>query len=170
MADSLKLRILKSLTLQLANVLVSDGGAPVGPNVYRGRAQFGDETPLPALNILESPKPDIAITAAENGIVHREDWLLFVQGWIHATDPNQPCDDAYNFMACTELELSKIIAVDKNSGEPQYPGVYLIDNLIAGLSIGPGVCRPPQEGVSASSFFYLPVNVTLTTDCSKPFN
>jgi hypothetical protein len=168
--DSLKLAILKKITAHLQGMDYYRGNVKVAmtENIYRGRIQFGDETPMPAINIIDAPKPDVAIVAAEEGIVMKEGWLLLVQGWEKSRSINFPADDAYQLMAYTTQWLSRIVASDRE-GNPAYPDVFMLGGSIEGMSLGPGVARPPQEGVSAESFFYLPVNVTLVTDVRNPF-
>jgi hypothetical protein len=138
------------------------------PRVWRGRAVFGDETPVPCLSVLEAPTPDESpFVGGENeGQVHAQ-WVLLVQGWVQTPD-DHPTDPAYQFMAAVEHRLHEIISVRSN-GRPVNADAYMLGNRIAGLRVGPGVVRPPQDQVSSRAFFYLPLAVKLAVDISQPF-
>jgi hypothetical protein len=139
--------------------------------VYRGRAVFGENDPVPLLSVLEGPLPDRdPLTVGMNEIVREDDWPLFVQGWTQATEDHSdsPTDSCYQFMAGVERRMSEIISV-RRSGLPVNPEAYMLGGTVSGLSIGPGVVRPPQDQVSSRAFFYLPVVVRLPVDVSQPF-
>lgn len=160
--DSYRLKVLKALTVHLQGITRANGYfydlAPVGKDkkVWRGRTSFGDETALPMLSILESPRSDVG-QYADAGSERSEFWNLMVQGWVK-DDVENPTDPAYGLMDAVERHLLRIIATGKN-GQPVYPNEYRLGGLISDLVVPPGVVRPPQEGVSSKAFFYLPIRV-----------
>lgn len=168
MTDAKKLVILKRLTDHLKTIVPdADHDFDLSSGVYRGKQQFGEEAPLPALSILENPRPDHGLLGGEHGIAYKEDWVLLLQGWVK-DDHENPTDPAYNLMAAVEKKLSELIDIDDN-GEPLYPSVYLLGGLIVELRVGPGVCRPPQEGLSSKAFFFLPLTLTLSYSIAEPY-
>ncbi len=167
MADSKKLRVLKALCDHLKTIDPATG-FDVTNAVFRGRATFGDETPIPAISILDNLKPDIGLYAAENDIKRNEDWILLLQGWTK-DNKQDPTDEAFNFMAVTEQKLSEVTSVNPKTGEPAFPDAYMLSGLISDMRIGPGVARPPQEGLSSRAFFWLPLTVSLYLNLADPF-
>ena len=136
--------------------------------VFRGRAVFGDDTPVPCIAILEGPTPDAnPAVGGTNHSVRADDWLLYVQGWVAAPE-DHPTDPAYQLLASVEKRLSEIVSV-RASGAPAYPDTYMLGGLIAGIEFGPGVVRPAQDQVSSRPCFYLPVVVRLPVDVSRPY-
>lgn len=170
MPESVQLAIQKALTAHLEGMTVAGGyGFNMIGAVFRGRALISDETLLPCLSILESPRPDEAArTGGPEGAFRVEDWILLVQGWVE-DDKANPTDPAYELKAHVEARLSEIIRINPVTGKPVFPVAYRLGGLIAGLSIGPGVVRPPQERVSAKAFFYLPLAVKIATSSTAVF-
>ncbi len=167
-ADSKRLRILKALTAHLQTLTpTADWDFDLTDSVYRGRTVFGDETPLPMVSILDNQRPDIGLFAAEERTKRAEDWILLVQGWV-ADDKANPTDEAFNFLAAVEQKLSEVTSTN-SQGDPRFPDAYMLSGLITGLRIGPGIARPPQEGLSSRAFFYLPLTVSLSTDLTNQF-
>lgn len=170
MADSKQLAILKAITAHLEGMTVAGGyGYDLAGRVFRGRAVYGDEMPLPCVSILEAVRPDESPRAYGTERARRiEDWILLVQGWTH-DDKVNPTDPAYDLKAWVEQRLSEIVAVDDRNGRPLYPSVYRLGGLIAEAGIGPGVVSPPRPNISAKAFFYLPVVVKGAFSPLTPF-
>lgn len=173
MADSKQLHILKRLTTHLQGITPANGyDYDLSASVFRGRALFGANDPVPMVSILEAPKPDVGLVAGENKIERIEEWLLLLQGWTE-DDKENPTDPAYGLKAAVEKRLSEIIAVNPSTGTPAVPGIYRLNvngqALIGDLSIGPGVVRPPDAQVSSKAYFFLPLRVSLPTNVSNPF-
>lgn len=162
---SRQLDILRALTAHLEGMTVAGGyGFNMQGRVFRGVMQWGAEMPLPCIGIVEAPVPDERPrTAGHERAFRAEDWVLLVQGWVE-DDAIHPTDPAYELKAAVEQRLAEVIAIDDRKGSPMFPSAYRLGNRINGLTIGPGVVRPPQEKVSAKAFFYLPIvpNVALT--------
>lgn len=160
MAESNRLNVLIALTEHLKSITVANGYEfNVGPNVFRGRTRFDDTDPATMLSILEAPRPDNAFYTADD-MARLETWTLLLQGWC-PDDTDNPSDAVYRLMADVELCLSTIIAERPGTGLPYFPAAYMLGGRITRITWGPGVVRPPTEGVSSKAFFYLPVRVGL---------
>jgi hypothetical protein len=134
--------------------------------VFRGKTVLGTEVLMPALAILESPQPVAGLEAGEQGHAQLNDWRVLVQGF--ATDDKQnPTDPAYILKAAVELRLGRII--HETRGIATYPEEYMLGGLIAGLSIGFGPARPPEQNVSQNAFFYIPLVIKLATTTKNPY-
>ena len=170
MPDSKQLAILKAITTHLAGMTIAGGyGYDLSGRVFRGRAVYGDEMPLPSVSILEAPRPDESPRPYGPERARRvEDWVLLVQGWVQ-DDKVNPTDPAYDLKAWVEQRMAEIVAIDDRNGRPLYPSAYRLGGLIAEMSIGPGVVSPPRQNVSAKAFFYLPVVVKAAFTPLAPF-
>lgn len=154
-----RLDVLQKLTSFLKQITVANGYQhDLATSVFRGRALFGSDDPIPMISILESPRSDIGIFAGSNE--RKEQWSLLIQGWTH-DDVDNPTDPAYELMADVERHLEKITECSTANGQPLHPDDYLLGRSIADMRVHPGVVRPPLEGVSSKAFFYLPVSLTL---------
>lgn len=162
MANSPRLNVLIALTNLLKTMTPANNWSHDLSNaVFRGRSKFGEDDPETMVSILEAPKPDYGITAGELSQQRKEEWNLLLQGWCPDDELN-PTDNAHEMMWEVEQLLNKVVALDKH-GNPKYPNEYLLGRQIANLAFGPGVVRPPTEGISSRAFFYLPVRISLVT-------
>lgn len=133
--------------------------------VYRGRTEFGEETTLPALSILEAPTPDIGVFAG-NFEARSSNWVLLLQGW--ATDDHaNPSDPAYWLAAATEARLGIVMA--KKDHRPLDKEQYLLGGIITQLEVGPSVIRPLDNKASSRAFFYQPIRVGLAQYVGEPY-
>ena len=173
MADSTKLTVLKRLTALLEGMsptAVADVTPEAPPTmagvVFRGRAVFGDSDPKWMLSILESPRPFTG-QFADDGQVRRDLWPIFIQGWC-PDDKSHPSDPIYSLLDDVERRLDCVTRTSRDTGMPKFADHYLLGEsldgdgyLITSLEVGPGVVRPPTDGLSSKSFFYLPLQVGL---------
>ena len=137
--------------------------------VVRGRNILGEETkPLPFLSILEAPRPDVANYAAEDGPFRSDNWTLLIQGRV-LDDKLKPSDDAYYLCAAVEERLSRIVLMEPTRGKPVYPEHHMLGGLITSFHVAPPVVRPPEDKISASAFFFLPVRVGMAVDMRSPY-
>lgn len=161
MADSYRLAVLKKLTEHLRGITPANGyDYDLSASVFRGRSLFGEGDPIPMLSILEAPQSDEGVFAGENKSQRSENWSLLIQGWAQ-DDVANPTDPAYGLMDAVERHLLRLIQVSQINGEPLYPVEYMLGRSVAGVTIPPGVVRPPMEMVSSKAFFYLPVMLAL---------
>lgn len=172
MADARQLDILKRLGAHLEGITPANGyDFDMTGVVFRGRAFYGDDDPLPMLGLLEYLSPDINLeVAGDNNIMRQETWIVLVQGFVQQ-QPTNPTDDAYQLKAAVEKRLSETVATV--NGDPAFPPAYMLGlhkKGIVNLSIGPGIVTVPREGpVSAYAFFYLPVGITRAVNLTDPF-
>jgi hypothetical protein len=159
----LKLQVLRALTTHLEGIVGEEwGGYVLTGCVFRGRNRFGDDTPETFLSILEAPRPDVGREGGENNASRAYEWLLLLQGWTldDAVNPSDPC---YFLQEQVERRLQMIVEMKMGSGRPKYPEVYMLGNLVTSFAYGPGVVRPPTDGLSSKAFLYIPLRVGLAT-------
>lgn len=168
MADHIKLQVLKALTAHLEGITSANGYQhDLKGKVFRGRAVIGANESVPVLNILESPTPLEGFYADEQKTLRKDMWVLLVQGWVE-DDPRNPTDPVYALLADVQRRLSDIVSLDEGTNRPRWPGVYMLQGLVSDMDIGQDAVRPAQEGVSAKSFFYMPIRVTLPVNLIDP--
>lgn len=160
--DPLRLRFLKKVTETIEGVMVANGFRHdlVG-KVFRGRYIFGDSDPLPAVSILEPPKEaDTVILPGEAiGTAAVNDWDLIVQGWAK-DDPVNPTDPLYVLMA----DVKRALIAEAKKDHP------FDFEVVQKVTLGGGVIRPPEEGLSSYAFFWMNMRVTLVEDDEDPFS
>lgn len=136
--------------------------------VYRGRTEFGTDTEIPAISILESPNPDIGKFAGA-GEAMAESWVLLIQGWA-VDDARNPSDPAYYLAAAVTQQLSRIVAMKGGgSSSEKYPEDYMLGKLVTSFQIGPSVVRPLDKNASSRAFYYQPVRVGLASTLNQPY-
>lgn len=156
-----RLRILQALSTILEGITVNNGYGVDVKGVYRGRAVFGANTPLPAISLIEPNKTDYGDFADENLMVRKDKWLVLVQGWVE-DDPENPTDPAYRLAAAIEKRLSDV-------NNPKIPGSFRLRGLISGLTMAQPVCRPPEDAISSKAFCFLPIIIGLESDLTNPY-
>lgn len=167
-----RLAILTALTNHLSEITTDNGYEfDLTDRVYRGRNLLGADIRgqnLPILSILESPRPDIAMYAAEETNWRWDQWVVLIQGLIE-DDKRNPSDKAYYLCAAVERHLGRLVEVRRETGRPKYPDEHLLGGLITGLEIAPPVVRPPEDSISASAFFFLPLRLGVAVELTKPY-
>lgn len=164
-----RLEVLNRLTAIIESANGDDHlGNPIDitGRVYRGRIEFGDDTTLPAVSILEAPAPDIGRFAGATQAI-AEKWTLLIQGWA-LDDKANPSDAAYYLAAAVQQQLARIIDLDQ-AGRAVDKDAYLLGKLITDFEIGPHVVRPFDTKTSSRAFFYLPVRVGLARNVNQPY-
>lgn len=175
MADSKRLTVLKTLcTYLMAEIQEANGykhSLDPQRGVQRGRLEYTREDPLPGLSILEDVDPDRFPRPTANegrAPVIATQWTLLVQGWA-ADDAENPTDPAYELMADTVKALARISFAADPTENVESSALYNLGGLIAGLSMEPGVVRPPAEGVSSKAFFWMRVTLKFIEDQNDPY-
>jgi hypothetical protein len=168
-ADPKRLVLLKAICAHLeATVRRSRGyNFDLDGRVFRGRTVFGDDEPLPAVSILDSPQPDRETTPDKAaGSVQVEDYPLLVQGWA-PEDRTNPTDPAHLLLADVKKALAMLMdpraPATHRMPVPGAPGGLMIASRISG-----GVVRPP-DAVSCRAYFFLPYTVTFKESLADPF-
>lgn len=174
MADSKRLEVLKRLTTFLQREVAKANGYKhdLDQAVFRGRMYTTKNDPLPMVTVLENIDPDRYPQRAGGENEHArtaEDWVLLVQGWTE-NDPINPTDPAYELMADVRKALATIC---KRRGPlepgPENPDHYL-GGLIAGMTMEPGIARPPIEQVSEKAFFWMRIAIKFVENPNDPYD
>lgn len=182
MSDSKRLRVLKLLCRWLEQeVTVANGYKhTLTDSVYRGRAVFTDDDPIPLVSIMENLNPDrdrrLAGANDEPGkAVGHEQWVLLMQGWVKE-DYRYPSDAAYELMADVKKALAKLYVQDTidnqlviNMGAGDTPLAYYLGGLTTGAEIEPGTVRP-VENPSEKAFFWMRVILKFTERVNDPYS
>lgn len=165
----LRLAILIALCDHLKKITPTNGYTyDLSEAVFRGRTIIGAErSPGAMLSIIEAPRPDVASFAGEWNDSRRDQWTLLIQG-VADDDKANPSDPAYYLVAEVEQQLSRITAT-KGSGSPLYPDEFNLGRLVTGLEIAPPVVRPPEDRVSASAYFFLPIRLGVAVETGRPY-
>jgi len=166
-----RLLILQRLTDHLKAITIANGyDFDLGEKVWRGRIILGQEIkPLPAISIIEAPRADTnAYFSGDWKEMRREMWTIFIQGMIE-DDLEHPTDLAYHLAAAVESHVARIGASDRNTGNPVYPEIFNLGGLITNIEIAPPVVRPPEQQVTSTAFFFLPVRLGVATPVGQPY-
>jgi hypothetical protein len=174
MADSKRLRALKAFCEVIREVRGPDAGYnyDVSNAVFRGRMFFGPEDPTPMVSVLDNPDPDRWPSRTgmdEHSHTGVEKWHLLVQGWA-PEDRQNPTDPAFNLMADVVKALARI-NLDPNpaTAAPFDNPHYMLGGLITGMTMEPGVVRPPLEAPSNKAFFWMRVALQFVEDTNDPY-
>ena len=171
-----RLAILSALCDVLANPTPGDTNDTYGIiPIYRGRAILGEDikVSLPCCAVIESPISDPGVQYVGDDEEMRKDKLtLLIQGRCvdtlsdSADGSVQSSDVAYWLEAAIETRLARIQASIRGIGV--YPE-YRLGKLITGIEIGAPVVRPPEQKLSATAFFFLPVRVGIAKQSDQPY-
>lgn len=163
MADPFRLRVLKGLTDLLKTVSVANGcSLDINGSVYRGRTEYGQETALPFISILSSPIPADQLDSPEGAPESAGRWDLLIQGFVE-DDLVNPTDPAEILLA----DVKRILA--KHRRDHARPKNYLgMEGRVYDMKIGLGVARPSDE-ISACSYFWLGLTLSIVEDLENPF-
>lgn len=135
----------------------------VGGRVFRGRAIFGENDPIPMLSILEDPRAFDMVHGPGGSEITDGDWPLIVQGFVD-DDFENPTDPAHWLMADVKRVLA---AARKESGNLLGQGAKA--PMVDKIAFGAGVVRPPDNEVSTKAYFLLPVILSVVEDHENPF-
>lgn len=175
MADSKRLRTLKALTDHIASEITPANGYQhdLSGAVFRGRLYHDEDDPLPSVSILDNPDPDRAPRRTgdqdrQDAPVAFEGWTLLVQGWAD-DDKMNPTDTAELLMADVRKGLAKVLQGDEwMTGRMAHPN-FMLGGLIEGMTMEPGVARPPVEGISTRSYFWMRVTLKFVENQNDPY-
>jgi hypothetical protein len=165
-----RLRVIKALAALLGSISTADGDKfTMAGKVTYNRLLFGADVQAnpPMLSIVEAPRSDVAFYGGEGGSNRSDKWTLMIQGVLPDTKRNDDQDQAYYLVQDVERRLSRISAVNPNSGNAKFPADYNLGDMISGVEIAPPVVRPPEAGVSDHVFFYLPIRVGISVEIGE---
>lgn len=174
MADSKRLTTLKRLCDYLQREVRKANGYKndLKGRVFRGRMFYSNNDTPPLVSIMENLDPDRFPRLAGGDYelpTTKEGWVLLVQGWCE-DDKENPTDPAYELMADVRKALAKIVKRGHPTDAAQIPNPDLmLGGLIAGMTMEPGIARPPIEQVSAKAFFWMRVTLQFVEDPNDPY-
>lgn len=164
--NPIRLEVLKRMTAALEEITPANGYVHnLAQRVFRGRGVYGDETPLPALSILEAPIPLDQLPSAKDNQNLAGQWELVVQGWVE-DDRRNPTDPAQVLLA----DVKKRLAIERKKVDWDQPeqGIFGLGRSVTALYIGAGVVRPPEE-ISAKAYFWLTITLDMAEDMAEPY-
>ena len=171
--DSKKLATLKVLC-KLLNTVHTDNGYEhnLTENVWRGRYNFDKTDTVPAVAILENIDPDrYPRLAGQEDYEHGhgisfEQWTLLIQGWV-VDDKCNPTDPAYALMADVRKALALI---NKGPSRGETNEFFRLGGLVTGMTMEPGVARPPAEQLSSRAYFWMRITLKFVEDPNDPYD
>lgn len=175
-----KLRVLRGLTDALKTITPDNGYASnladfdpgdgiSTTRVFRGKAWFGDDSPIPMVSVLEGVTPSDEVAEPPVDTTTGEfEWPLIVQGFVQ-DDPENPTDPAYMLLADVRRRLAiERVRKAPNTHQPDPFGLGFGKNRVTGLTIGPGVVRPADD-ISAKAYFWLSLTIRVVDNAAAPF-
>ncbi|OQM75596.1 hypothetical protein [Manganibacter manganicus] len=174
MADPFRLRVLKAVCERIKDVTPDNGyehdlsngtdeaGRPA-ERVFRGRTIYGDNDPLPMISVLEDPRAIDPNNGSGTSPAAANEFRILVQGFVE-DDKMHPLDPAYKLSA----EVIKALVASKKE-RYNVLGLGPKAPCVMSLSIGQPVHRPPDDEVSAVSYFLFGVTLTLAENLETPF-
>jgi len=167
---SKRIDILKALTEHLEAIVVDpDGEAEsLTGKVFRGRTVFGDEVAPPFLVILEAPRQLLSLQGGDEKTTRKDDWRLLIQGFAQ-DDSINPLDPAYELLAYVEQRMARLLAEKGNGGGPLYPLEFRLGKRVHSILFTNPIVHPPDNDVSDTAYFYMPVTIQVATDMEAPF-
>lgn len=130
--------------------------------VFRGRAVYGTNDPLPMLSIIEDPRERRNDQASVGSTASNGEWKLVIQGFV-VDDFENPTDPAY----LLEAEVRKALS-DISDERNNLLGLGSKKPCVNALEIGDPIVRPADE-FSEKAYFWIPLTVRLTEDLKNPF-
>lgn len=179
-----RLRVLTALTAALKEITPANGyefnladfdpgdGYPKA-RVYRGRAWFGDDDPIPMLSVLEADGAEEVSNPPHGVAAGRYEWPLIVQGFVD-DDPSNPTDPAYILAADVvrrlALETVRKVRPNDRAADTDILGIGLRGvNKLTALKVGTPVVRPADD-VSAKAYFALPLTMITVELGATPYD
>lgn len=168
---SKRLLILKRLTAHLEPATWEYNGTQIlTGKVFRGRTTFGDEVMDPFLALIEKPKQLLGDVAGEDKVIRHDHWDLLIQGFAQ-DDKKHPLDPAYEMLAAVEVRMARLLQQKTSGGGPVFPDEHLLGlkGIVTSIEFTIPIVRPPDNDVSDTAYFYMPVSIGLKTDMAVPF-
>lgn len=166
MSDPTRLKVLKALTASLEQITPANGYSNnLTGAVFRGRAYFGSDDPLPMVAISEPPVPtDDPNEGAFDNTKASVPWDIIIQGFVQL-DKENPIDPAHVLAA----EVRKVLAAERarKSANGRDSNILGLGPVVDKLSIGSLTVRP-SDNISSTAYFWLFVKLTILEDLIDP--
>lgn len=161
--DTFRLQVVKALCAALDEITVANGYQhDLAGRVYRGRAVLTEEDGLPALAVNEPPQAPDLTPIPRGGAVVESKLVLLIQGFVQ-DDRDHPTDPAYRMLGDVQKRLAQERLRSRGFD------ILGFGSRVMSLDLGQGVVRPPDELVSDTAFFWLPVTLTFGENLHDPF-
>ncbi|MEG3175870.1 hypothetical protein U1872_06480 [Sphingomonas sp. RB3P16] len=150
----------------------TDGEGVAMERVFRGRAWFGADDPLPMISVLEGTAPGDD-TASEPPMINTQgtdyNWTLLVQGFVEDA-PLHPTDPAYLLLADVRRKLvaERARKLPNDPTTPDVLGLGTGKNRVTEIHVGPGVVRPADD-VSGKAYFWLTITLRIFDYAADPY-
>ncbi|ASD51925.1 tail terminator [Pseudomonas phage PspYZU01] len=168
------MRIQEAITAVLAEVPKTYGDTEtLEGHVFRGRALFGDDDPLPMIAILEDVDEKLQVPTPVGGQTSKTPWTLLVQGFAE-DDRLNPSDPAQELLALVKQRLTReaVKAQGTTPGRPPATGPgtgpFGMGNVITSMRMSPGVVRPADE-VNGKAYFWFRLTLEIVENGLDPF-
>ena len=156
-----RLKVLRALTDTLASITPTNGSQfDLSTSVYRGILVFDENTPLPAISILEAPIPLEVLQARGDNPNSTGPWELLIQGFVK-DDIEHPSDPAHVLMA--EVKAALVREKRRDRGR----NILGMGGRVVEMFIGQGSVRP-EDGTS-KTFFWLTLTLRLVEKLEEPY-
>jgi hypothetical protein len=163
-ADTKRLLLLKGICeYLLSEIRLSNGYNFDLAAAYRGKKNFGKETKLPAVVVLENFNPDRAaeVIGGVVGTKQKYDQVYLLNGWAAAAGDDEADEDAAHLLlGDVKKALGKLHVPRNQSG--------YFDGLASAMFIEPGVVRPPDEQ-SERAYFWMRIRLEVVEKVGDPY-
>ena len=157
----LRIRILEALTAALQEITPANGYAhDLSTSVFRGRANFGADDPMPCVSILEAPDPEAPSSTPPDSTKQKGEWFLVIQGFVK-DDIDNPTDPAYPLLA----DVIKRLAIEKLKNKDF--NIFDLGKHVYDMTIGARVVRPPDDS-SSKAYFVLNLSLNVVESLENP--
>jgi hypothetical protein len=158
-----RLRVLDAITAALEAVSTDDGyTVNLADSVFRGRAVYGENDPLPMVSIIEDPRAVEQMMLPGESPGGTGTWTLLIQGWVE-DDLVHPTDPAY-FLAADVARALVRTRLDRRN----LLGLGYKAPCVTEIRLGEPVVRPPDE-ISTKAYFWIPLILSLAENHEQPF-
>lgn len=171
----LRLRIQEAITAVLATVPQTYGDTEtLDGHVFRGRAIFGDDDPLPMVCLLEDVDEKLQTPTPVGGKTTKFPWTLLIQGFTE-DDRLNPSDPAQELMALVRQRLMQECVKAQGTSPNRPPvsaagqGPFGFGNVITEVRMSPGVVRPADE-VNGKAYFWFKLTLEIVENGLDPFS
>lgn len=166
MSDCLRLRVLKAITTALKTISPANGFEDdVSDAVFRGRAYYGADDPLPMIGLIEPPVSDDPLYGRADSTVNAAPWSVIVQGFVR-DDKMNPTDPGYRLQSAVRKVLAAEKARTGVGGDRRTPNILGMEGAVTKLEIGSPIVRPSDD-ISTVAYFWILIRITLVEDLSS---
>ena len=142
-----------------ANGFIND----MSESVFRGRAVYGSNDPLPMLSIIEDPRERQTLDGPIGSSASSNKWRLLIQGFVK-DDAENPTDPAYLLATDTYRRLVQIKVANRHD----VLGFGSKKPCVTDITIGDPIVRPADD-FSDKAYCWIPVVLDIVEDNENPY-